>query len=193
MRKCQNSLLNLHFGIYDLLTIMTKKVRLFFILAFISLFAQCAFSSIPSSLGLGTTSDNPVKWRVEAKMTSSHEGIVTIVASIASGWHLYGTELPEDGPLPTTFDFSQSKGIVFTDDLVPSEAAIAHQDANFDLTLDWWSGRVTFTRHFRLMKQDINDATIGGSIKYMSCNDKTCMPPKTQTFKITPKPFTQAK
>ena len=46
----------------------------------------------------------PVKWQISFKKVS--EGVYDIIckATIESGWHLYDTKLPENGPLPTTFN-----------------------------------------------------------------------------------------
>ncbi|MDE6039865.1 MAG: hypothetical protein K2F75_07775, partial [Paramuribaculum sp.] len=41
------------------------------------------------SLGAQAPS-NPVKWRVNVKMSSATEGEVIMIATIADGWHLYG-------------------------------------------------------------------------------------------------------
>lgn len=136
--------------------------------------------------------DNPIKWRMTVKMTSATEGTVTLRALLEPGWHLYGTELPKDGPVPTTFDFSESKGVKFIDNFKPSAQPGSHKDANFGMVLKWWDTNVTFTRNFRLTGK-CEDAVIQGSVRFMGCNDANCLPPKTVPFKTTPKPFTASK
>ena len=48
----------------------------------------------------------PVKWQISFKKVS--EGVYDIIckATVESGWHLYDTKLPENGPLPTTFNLA---------------------------------------------------------------------------------------
>ena len=51
----------------------------------------------------------PVKWQISFKKVS--EGVYDIIckATIESGWHLYDTKLPENGPLPTTFNLDEDE------------------------------------------------------------------------------------
>ena len=53
----------------------------------------------------------PVKWSGTARLTSPTEGVVTLTASMADGWHLYGVDMPENGPKPTRFKFEVAKGL----------------------------------------------------------------------------------
>ncbi len=52
---------------------------------------------------------NPIRWRMTVKMTSETEGVITLRALVDEGWHLYGTQLPEDGPKPTKISFTDSQ------------------------------------------------------------------------------------
>lgn len=143
------------------------------------------------TIGLSVRADEPapVKWRMTVKMTSPTEGVVTMRAIITDGWHLYSTKLPEDGPVPTSFDFKASKGIKFKGDFKPSSPTVSKKDATFGMVLDWWAKDVSFTRSFTLTG-DIKDAVISGSVRFMACNDQNCMPPKTQSFTVSPKAYT---
>ncbi|MCM1292823.1 MAG: protein-disulfide reductase DsbD N-terminal domain-containing protein [Bacteroides sp.] len=126
-----------------------------------------------------------MKWRVNVKMLNSTEGEVIITATIAEGWHLYGTSLPKNGPRPTVFDFSASKGVKFTGALTQSSEPEVYHDKMFDLKLSCWTGKVTFRRRFKVT--DAETAAIAGSISFMSCNNSTCNPPSKEKFnkKIT--------
>lgn len=159
----------------------TKRVlNLFFALFFISMvsFAQ--------------SSESPIKWRMSVKMTSATEGTVTLRAIVAKGWHLYGTSLPKDGPVPTTFNFDASTGIKFLGGFTASEKPVTKNDANFGMKLSWWEKNVTFTRKFRLTGS-VKDAVISGSVRFMGCNDLNCLAPATQNFKTKVNPYTPAK
>lgn len=133
-------------------------------------------------------SNEPVKWRCIVRMTSPTEGSVTLRAIIDDTWHIYGTKAVSNGPVPTSFNFDGSEGIVFTDDFKPSTPAVEKTDASFGIKIGMWNGNVTFVRHFRL-KGNVKDAVIKGSVRYMCCNDKNCMPPKTQNFNTAVKPY----
>ncbi len=122
----------------------------------------------------------PVKWQVSVKMTSADKGIVTFKARILPGWHLYGMDLPAGGPKATVIDMSGSTGVEFTSALKPDRAPVKVHDEMFNLDLSWWDSDIAFRREFKVKKH--GDARIAGKISYMSCNDETCSPPKTQAF-----------
>lgn len=122
---------------------------------------------------------NPIRWRMSVKMTSETEGTVTVRALIDSGWHLYGTSLPENGPKPTRFEFA-TRGVSLQGKLTASRATVARHDDMFGMDLNWWDANVTFTQPFRLDNPD--GASITLTVSYMGCNDQNCLPPRTETL-----------
>ena len=134
---------------------------------------------IAAVLAVGTAmAQDAIRWRTTVKMTSDTEGVLTVRALVADGWHLYGTKLPKGGPKPTVLDFSKSVGVKFLDGFKASEAPVTKQDPTFGMALTFWGKNVSFTRRFRLTGAK-NKAAINGSITFMGCNDETCLPPKT--------------
>lgn len=156
---------------------MKKKI-----LALVAIMIMTAVSAMAQQLG-GGQQTAPVRWRTTVKMTSATEGVLTLKALVTSGWHLYGTDIPKGGPVATTLNFDASKGVKFTAPFKPSKAPLTKDDKTFGMTLSWWETNVTFTRPFRLTGKAA-DAEIVGSIRYMSCNDQTCSPPKTENVKL---------
>jgi len=120
---------------------------------------------------------DPIRWRMNVKMTSATEGVVTLNALIDEGWHLYSTSMPEDGPKPTQISFEGTKNVKFTDKLKVSRAPMEVEDPMFEMKLSWWIDKVTFTRKFKLTDPD--GAKINASVSFMGCNDMNCTPPKT--------------
>ena len=133
-------------------------------------------------------SESPVRWRISARMLTPDEGEITIKAIVSDGWHLYGMKLPEYGPVPTTFDFPKTQGIEFLGDLEPSEQPGIHADQNFGMDLSWWEGNVSFSRKFKLSDSETSPI-IYVMVRYMACNDQTCSPPRTQSLKVSVKPY----
>lgn len=125
--------------------------------------------------------ESPFTWRANVKMLTATEGEVIVKVTIATGWHLYGTVLPKGGPKPTKFDFSASSGVKFNGTITPSEKPVSKQDKMFNLTVNYWTGTVTFRQKFTVT--DATKAKIEGSVTYMGCNDTSCSPPST--FKIS--------
>lgn len=131
---------------------------------------------------ISATAESPIRWRTTVKMTSKTEGVITVRAIVTKGWHVYGLELPDDGPRPTVIDFSTSTGIKLVGKVTPSRAATAHKDDMFGMTLSWWDSDVNFTQKFKVTNK--TKAKINGKISYMSCNDETCMPPATESISL---------
>ena len=48
----------------------------------------------------------PVTWETSVKKISDTEFDLISTATIDEGWHLYSQNVPEDGPIPTTFNYT---------------------------------------------------------------------------------------
>ncbi len=130
---------------------------------------------------------DPVTWRAQVKMTSATEGTVIVRATVNKGWHLYGTDMPQGGPKPTSFNFAGSTGVKFIGTPTPSVKPVKKHDEMFSADVTYWEGRVTFTQRFTVT--DPAKAKIAASVTYMGCNDETCSPPKTKKFTLNvPRP-----
>lgn len=124
----------------------------------------------------------PVDWKISVKMKSATEGEVVMQASIAPEWHLYGFTQPEDGPVPTTINLDASTGVKFTSDPVASPAPRSEKDPLMGTVVNFWEKSVTITRPFKVT--DPAKARIRGTVRYMSCNGETCMPPATREIDL---------
>ncbi len=148
-----------------------------------------AFLMLIMLISIGATSasaqQNPIKWRCLARMTSATEGVVTVRALIAEGWHLYGLVMPDGGPKATVISLDSSKDVKFTSDLVPNHAPLVKRDAIFDMDVNFWEQKVEFSCKFKVTGPN---PKIAGSVTYMGCNDETCSPPATVsiTAPVTP-------
>lgn len=125
----------------------------------------------------------PVQWSSQLQMTSDTEGYVEFNATISKGWHMYALQLPEGGPRPTSFVFSEVSGVEFTDEITPSRAPIEKVDMIFHLRLGWWDADVSFRRNFKLT--DTSGCRIEGYVEYQGCNDQSCIPPTKEPFSLT--------
>ncbi|MGM9869349.1 MAG: protein-disulfide reductase DsbD family protein [Sodaliphilus sp.] len=145
---------------------MIKRLFFFFTLTFVVVCG--AFAQI----------SNPVKWKTALKMTDATNGVVTFTATIDAGWHVYGTNIPDGGPQPTTVKWS-NEGVKLVGGLVPNKQAHKQHDETFDMDLSWWAGSVTFSQKFTVTAPSYK---IEGSIVAMACNDENCTPPTSEPF-----------
>lgn len=122
----------------------------------------------------------PVSW--SAEMHRGDTCAVVFSATMSPGWHLYGLDLPADGPQPTVIDLSGSRGVTFTAVPEASRAPEQVEDELFGMTLTWWDGEVKFSVPF--VVDNPADALIEARISYMVCNGESCMPPRTEVISI---------
>ena len=126
-----------------------------------------------------------VNWTASYKMLNATAGIITIEVHIYDGWHIYGTKTPKNGPIATKFTFSELTNVKLVGKTSPSKKAKSHFDRTFNKLILWWEGNVKFTQLFKVINPS-KEYAIGGSVKYMSCNEEKqkCNPPKTFEFKF---------
>lgn len=129
--------------------------------------------------------ENIVRW--ETAQTNDADGVVTLTytATIQSGWHIYGVDLPGDGPTVTTADLSESKGIKALTGLIPDKKPATTYDPNFAMDLTTFDGKVTFTQKVQIL--DPTNFVIQGDLIWQACDDKTCTPPDRYSFSYGPK------
>ena len=137
----------------------------------------CAISAVAQIV-------NPVKWTSAVRLTDATHGIVTLTATIDDGWHMYSTEAVTDGPVPTSVDWKELKGVKLDGGLVADHKPQRHHDPNFDLDLSWWTGRVILSQRFTVTGSDYS---IKGVVGYMSCNDTQCSSPAKEPFAFSGK------
>ncbi len=132
----------------------------------------------------------PVKWTSKIVMTDDTHGVVNITATIDKGWHIYGLELPDGGPVPTSVEWKTLNGVKLDGKLKPSRAAHEEHDKTFDMNLKWWSDNVTFTQPFVATQPNFD---LKGSVRFMACNDVTCLAPETEVISVKGTAKTEAK
>lgn len=119
----------------------------------------------------------PVVWNHGVEMQSPTDGTLTISATIEPGWHIYGFEVPDGGPIPTTISLAADSALTWTSDIVVSMPPTDIIDRLFHLKLACWEGTVTFSRNFHLPQG--SSATITGGVRYMACDRQRCGEPTT--------------
>ena len=112
---------------------------------------------------------NPVSWTTQAKQIDSLTYDVVITATIGEKWHLYATEMPEDGPLPTEFTFQDTTLI---GPLTHSEL-ITGFDPIFEMELSYFDNKATFYQTIKVVDQSVKDITV--DLIYQACDDKLCI------------------
>lgn len=149
------------------------KQRLFFVTLFLSFIAASVANA-----------QSEVKWTQNLRMTSDTEGVMEFTASIADGWHIYGTDIPSDGPTATEIDFRNLTGMELVGNLTASKSPVTYMDALFNMKISSWEGHVVLSQKFKL-KNGSKGCKADGVIAFMSCNDKTCSRPERIPFELS--------
>lgn len=139
-------------------------------------------------LGMGLNAQvirDAVTWSRSVEDKSPTEKVLVFIATVKDPWHLYGTELPKGGPTPTHLLVDKIEGAELVGGLTSTQKPIEKYDPNFEMTLRFFSGKVTFRQKIRIT--DPKKFAFVGAIRYMACNDEQCLPPANWEFTVQPK------
>jgi thiol:disulfide interchange protein DsbD len=108
---------------------------------------------------------------------------VQVIFSIDRGWHIYGMEEIENGPIPTSIQIVgeeiEKQGII-----VEPEPIVSY-DEGFEMDIPHHDGRTKFIIPIKL-KDNIESGTISltATATYQSCNNTICYPPIDQSVEV---------
>lgn len=122
---------------------------------------------------------NPTTWTFDSKQNGKEVELI-FKATIEKGWHLYDTELPEGGPIATTFTFEDSTLFEFKGEILKNPAPEIHFDETFQMNVGYFNTEAILTQKINLLSD--NAVTIKGFVTFMSCNDENCTPPEDVEF-----------
>ena len=128
----------------------------------------------------------PVKWKIKLDdKGGAPEKEIVFTATAEKGWHLYDMNLPEGGPVSTSFTFETLNGAELIGQPVPSVKPTTVYDEQFAMNLRWYPGTVSFTQ--KLKVTDPAKFKAEGEVEFMACNDETCLPPDQIPFSFDKK------
>lgn len=112
----------------------------------------------------------PVKWDYHI----NESGEIVFHAVVENGWHLYDMNLPEGGPISTSFEFEKMSGAELSGKVHTNSKIHSQYEEMFGMTVRWFSENPTFVQKLKIL--DKSKFQISGVIQYMSCNDNNCIP-----------------
>ena len=81
----------------------------------------------------------PVKWKIKLDdKGGAPEKEIVFTATADKGWHLYDMNLPEGGPVSTSFTFETLNGAELIGQPVPSVKPTTVYDEQFAMNLRWY-------------------------------------------------------
>ena len=124
---------------------------------------------------------DPVTWSFGYESKGDNQYEITLKASIEDGSHIYGMEVPDGGPVPTTIRFLEDSRVSLEGEAYTNIPPDEKYDDAFEMIIKTFEGNVEFRQ---LVKSSASRFTLSGSVEYMSCNNLSCSPPKEIEFSI---------
>ncbi len=123
---------------------------------------------------------HPVKWKINLEDSPSAEKEIVFTATIDKGWHLYDTNLPEGGPVSTSFTFETLQGAELSGQAAANTKPTIVYDEQFKMNLRWYANAVIFSQKVKITNP--KKFKVEGEVEFMACNDETCLPPERESF-----------
>lgn len=122
----------------------------------------------------------PVKWEFGAKKLNDTEAVVFMKAKMDAGWHIYSLNLPDGGPIKTSFAFEPSKDFTLVGKTAQPEPK-SKFEAVFDMDVTYFDKEVVFQQKIKLTK---GQTVVKGVVEFMACDAEQCLPPDELAFTV---------
>ena len=132
---------------------------------------------------------NPVHFKSELKTSKGAEAEIVFTATIDDGWHVYSTDLGNDGPIEATFNIEKMEGAETVGKLQPKGNVIKKFDKMFEMELKYFEKQAQFVQKIKFTKPTYD---IDCYLEYGACNDQSCLPPSEVSLKVSGKTPVQA-
>ena len=124
----------------------------------------------------------PVKFTVEDRKVSDNQLELVFSAIIEKGWHVYGTDIPEDGPTAAALTITDIHGLKTDGKFVAQGKELRVMDEMYGMELSYFEGKVSFVQRFTITDSKYSAE---GYLSYGACNEENCIPPTDVDFSIT--------
>ena len=125
---------------------------------------------------------DPVKWKFKSEKLKNKEIELVFEAIIEKNWYLYSQDIPEGGPIPTSFHFDNSDFFQLIGEVTEVTDPEVKYDPNFDLNVKLFSNKAIFKQ--KITAQTDESFVVKGFIEFMSCDNYRCLPPKEKDFEF---------
>ena len=125
---------------------------------------------------------NPVHFSSQLKKLKGNEGEIVFSATVDDGWHVYSTDMGNDGPISATFNVVKMEGVETVGKLQPRGNIIKQYDKMFGMELRFFEKKAQFVQKIRFTKPQY---VIDCYLEYGACNDEMCLPPTEVAFKAS--------
>ena len=123
---------------------------------------------------------DPVHFTARLQTGNGSEGEIVFEAQIDPGWHVYSTDIGDEGPTAATFHSVKMDGAEVVGKLQPVGKVTEMFDEMFGMKLRFFEKKGQFVQKVKFTKPNYD---IDCYLEYGACNDEMCMPPSEVPFK----------
>lgn len=129
---------------------------------------------------------DPVQWQSTVENLTATGADLKFTATIEPGWFMYATDIPDGGPIRTSFTLDADPAYETVGDIEQVTKPEVKADPMFNMNIGKFKNLAVFRQKIKILKPE--SFTIKGQVEYMCCDDKSCLPPaqKDLELKITP-------
>jgi thiol:disulfide interchange protein len=124
---------------------------------------------------------DPVTWDFSYEKKADNQYELIFTATIQEHSHIYAMDIPEGGPIPTSFTFDASNGYKLDGKSYEVTKPVETMDEAFGFKIKTFSTTAEFRQKIIASQPTF---TVKGAVNFMACNNSTCSPPKDVDFEI---------
>jgi thiol:disulfide interchange protein len=124
---------------------------------------------------------DPVSWIFSFEKKGDRQYELIFTASIDENSHIYSMDIPEGGPIPTSFIFDTMPGYKLNGNTYEVTKPVELFDEAFGFKIKTFSNKAEFRQKVTAAESTFS---VKGSVNFMACNNVTCSPPKEIEFVI---------
>ena len=119
---------------------------------------------------------DPVKWESTVENLTATGADLKFTATIEPGWSMYATDIPEGGPIATSFTFESHPAFELVSGIEQVTKPEVKTDPIFNMKIGKFHITAVFRQKIKILKSE--NFAVSAQVEYMCCDDKSCLPPK---------------
>lgn len=124
---------------------------------------------------------NPVTWNFSYEKKNANSYELIFKANIEEGSHIYSIDIPQGGPIPTSFRIDSVAAYSINGKAFEVTKPEEVFDDAFKMNIKTFSNSAEFRQRITGNSESF---TVTGAVTFMACNNVTCSPPQDVEFKI---------
>ena len=136
---------------------------------------------IVTSFRVGAQIYDPVSWDFSYEKKGDKQYEIIFTATIEEHSHIYSMDIPDGGPIPTSFQFDTIADYKLDGKTYEVTSPVELLDEAFGFKIKTFSTKAEFRQKITSVESSF---TVKGIVNFMACNNATCSPPKDVEFAI---------